>query len=343
MNRVQKTLTIWFLGVVALLAVIIATTQNTISIGKSYRHSLQISHFAKIDIHSSNVDILSSMVEINNLQGLKGKLAVIMEENERNSLFVVNFDQDVVLNVSTLYEPNDLDWCTEHMIAVSSREGSIYIVDLMNATSLLVYGANRWEVSARNVSCSPNGTQIAFTSERNGQPNIYIVNIDSQKIIQYTNAPIAAYSPMWSPDGTRLIYSTIVDDNNASTRYHLVELTQGDLASTERNVLYKGVSVSSAVWSQDNKIAFSAYIDPYFPSFTYVLNLDSKKVEKVAGDLFDSYFTSEVFFTWSKNPRYAMFVADDGNGYSLYLLDFDTKILSEILNEDGDFRDIDWN
>lgn len=343
MNHAQKYLAIGLLGVASFLILFSAAIQNFLSIEKSYRQNLYISRFVEIKVSSSNNSRLGATIETSDLQGLNGVLAVIMEEDKRNALLVADFDQDLVLNISTAYQPMYLDWCTQHLIAISSIEGNIYVVDLINATSVLVYDAKRLEAAATNVSCSPSGRQIAFSSLRDGKSNIYILNLESQKIVQYTDAPVAAYAPSWSPDGNRLIYVSMVDDDNIFTRYPNVELTQGNLDSTDRDVLYEGVTVSSPVWSQDNEIAFSAYINPNVTHSLYLLNLDSRTIKKLAGDLFNSYFTSEVFFTWSKNPRYAMFLADDGGGYSLYLLDFDTKTLNVVLNEAENFIDMDWN
>jgi Tol biopolymer transport system component len=48
--------------------------------------------------------------------------------------------------------------------------------------------------------------QIAFVSERDGLPQIYIINIDRTNLTRLTNIPDGACQPAWSPDGERLLF-----------------------------------------------------------------------------------------------------------------------------------------
>jgi Tol biopolymer transport system component len=56
---------------------------------------------------------------------------------------------------------------------------------------------------------SPDGTQIAFYSDRAGQPtewDIFVMNADGSNITQITNDPALEGNPSWSPDGLALTY-----------------------------------------------------------------------------------------------------------------------------------------
>ena len=50
---------------------------------------------------------------------------------------------------------------------------------------------------------SPDGTRIAFRSQRDGNDEIYIMNSDGTCQVNLTNDPAADWSPAWSPDGTQ--------------------------------------------------------------------------------------------------------------------------------------------
>mgnify|MGYP006270892699 CR=1 FL=1 len=52
-------------------------------------------------------------------------------------------------------------------------------------------------------SWSPDGARIAFTSERNGQAEIYAMNADGSGLKNLTNNPAGDWWPSWSPAGTR--------------------------------------------------------------------------------------------------------------------------------------------
>lgn len=59
---------------------------------------------------------------------------------------------------------------------------------------------------------SPDGTQLAFISDRMGQPEIFVMNMDGSNIVQLTDVPNTAswWEPMsWSPDGQSLVASHI--------------------------------------------------------------------------------------------------------------------------------------
>ncbi len=56
---------------------------------------------------------------------------------------------------------------------------------------------------------APDGTRIAFTSYRDGRPQIYIMNIDGSELKILSSTPFASdRQPVWSPSGMQLVYTT---------------------------------------------------------------------------------------------------------------------------------------
>lgn len=53
---------------------------------------------------------------------------------------------------------------------------------------------------------SPDGTKIAFASNRNGTWDIYVMNADGGQAVQITSDAGQELHPSWSPDGRRLCY-----------------------------------------------------------------------------------------------------------------------------------------
>lgn len=63
-------------------------------------------------------------------------------------------------------------------------------------------------------SWSPDGKMIAFDSERDGNPEIYVMNADGSGQTNISNNPGARDSnPVWSPDGKKIAFSSERDGN----------------------------------------------------------------------------------------------------------------------------------
>ena len=61
---------------------------------------------------------------------------------------------------------------------------------------------------------SPDGTRIAFTSYKGGNPDIYIRDIRTGAERRVFHYPGLNISPSWSPDGQRLAMTLSKDGNS---------------------------------------------------------------------------------------------------------------------------------
>ncbi|HEV2840754.1 MAG TPA: hypothetical protein VGW39_05460 [Chthoniobacterales bacterium] len=89
----------------------------------------------------------------------------------------------------------------------SSRSGgptrNIFVMDADGSNQTNLTPGQTLETYA---AWSPDGTKIAFASERDGNSEIYVMNADGSNQVRVTNNPAGDYEPRWSPDGTKFAF-----------------------------------------------------------------------------------------------------------------------------------------
>lgn len=81
--------------------------------------------------------------------------------------------------------------------------GDIYTLPITGGEAKLILGGPAYEVQPR---FSPDGTRIAFTSDRDGLDNLWVVDVDGSNPRQITKErERQVNSPIWTPDGQYLI------------------------------------------------------------------------------------------------------------------------------------------
>ena len=104
--------------------------------------------------------------------------------------------------------------------------------------------------------CVDVQAQIVFSSERDGNPEIYVMDTNGGNQRRLTNNPDDDWEPSWSPDGKRIAFSS--DRDGASEIYVMDADGSNQLNLTNNN---PGLD-SSPSWSPDGKrIAFSSNRD----------------------------------------------------------------------------------
>lgn len=86
--------------------------------------------------------------------------------------------------------------------------------------------AGEWTAVASSIaidsrpSLSPDDRRMAFTSNRSGSPQIWIVDLASGQTVQLTNLPPGPLGHMsWSPDGGRIAFTTTIVAGRARDLY----------------------------------------------------------------------------------------------------------------------------
>jgi PKD repeat protein len=124
-------------------------------------------------------------------------------------LMVANGDGTVTDYGQGYHEPSWSPDATK--IAVDDRI-DIYVVNLADASVVDLTNNAGLDHSA---AWSPDGARIAFASDRDGQPELYLMNAaDGSNVTRVTNGVGFKGSPSWFPDGARLVFDCEVESGN---------------------------------------------------------------------------------------------------------------------------------
>ncbi len=103
---------------------------------------------------------------------------------------------------------------TDKIAFYSLRDGNREIYT-MNADGSQQARLTTDPASDRSPAWSPDGTRIAFVSERDaGLPRIYVMNADGSGPTRLTSGFGNDDSPSWSPDGSRIVFASTRDGRN---------------------------------------------------------------------------------------------------------------------------------
>lgn len=137
------------------------------------------------------------------------------------------------------------------------------------------------------------GGKIAFTSERDGYAEIYIMNPDGSEQTPLTNGITPKYNPAWSPDGTKIAFATHNDDfdglyvmnADGSNPLKLIDTKDIDVYDQVTPEWRFVAGCCTPVWSPDGtKIAFKVihYIGCCFMAgHLHMINADGSYLSSV--------------------------------------------------------------
>ncbi|MDE0301387.1 MAG: hypothetical protein OXN17_22405 [Candidatus Poribacteria bacterium] len=175
---------------------------------------------------------------------------------------------------------------------------------LLAALCICLMGENLW---LKNGHASNTG-RIVFTSYRDGNFEIYVMDADGGNQENLTNHPAYDYYPDWSPDGTKIAFASSRDGVRQIYRMdadgrNVIRLTDGPAGKSHPD------------WSPDGgKIAFSV---DHGGNHIAVINVGGRNRKKLED--------RTKYPSWSPDGRQIALVSSIDGGNEIYVMDVGGK------------------
>jgi WD40 repeat protein len=165
----------------------------------------------------------------------------------------------------------------------------------------------------QSVALSPDGTRLAV-SKRSGQgANIWLVDLSlSGAGTRFTFGSASDTFPVWSPDGSHIIFSS-----NRDGSYNLYQKPANG-AKDEEVLLKSGEDKFPTSWSRDGRFLLYTVVHPKTKSDIWVLPLDNEK--KPVPFLITEFNEEQAHF--SADGHWVAYASDESGRLAVYVRSF---------------------
>lgn len=208
------------------------------------------------------------------------------------------------------------------------QEGEVADVVLINpdgsGRKTLVQGSE-WNGTP---ALSPDGTRVAFATERDGNPEIYVIHADGSNLTRLTDNEATDVMPAWSPDGKRIAFSsdrvfteTLPGGSVEVLAGMELYVMDADGRNIQRLTGDEGDMSFYPAWSPDGKKI--AYMNVTDSGAIYVVDATPTGIEPL--NLTPNTEMAVWTPKWSPDGKYIFFMGDTKTKKDIYRMGADGK------------------
>ncbi len=135
------------------------------------------------------------------------------------------------------------------------------------------------DIDDRYPAWSPDGTRLAFHSNRDGDFEIYVINLDGTGLTALTDNDVDDLGPDWSPDGTQIAFHTSLWD--FPYELAILDLNTGQI----RRLTNNNDTNTFPTWSPDGtQIAYNAISSIDANANIYIMQADGTGRRQITND-----------------------------------------------------------
>jgi Tol biopolymer transport system component len=283
-----------------------------------------------------------------------GQIAFTSAKDANGEIFLADVERGIVQNITRSSVPD--------MLPVWSPDGAqiAYRLHLGDGGILgNIYLFNVSDGSHRNLTnydayynvpvWSPDGRHLAFESNRDGDFEIYRLDLDCPSPCETNTYALTAnefrdYGPIWSPDGSTVVFLSYLDSGR--TELHSVSAEGGSLHDLSYSTLPADQSLR---WSPDGAHILLTLWDG-FQSDIYRMDADCilreadtpPHCENSLRNL--SHHTHDDWFpVWSPDSSQIIFLSNRDGGTEIYRLEINSDTLHRLTDNTVEDRDLAWS
>ena len=176
---------------------------------------------------------------------------------------------------------------------------------------------------------SPDGKSLALALSKDGNPELYVLQLRSKKLTRLTKTKFAAEaSPSWSPDGRQIAF---VSDSTGSPQVYVISSSGGKA----QRITFRGNENVSPDWGPDGCIAYSSRRQGRYQICVYDPN--TRGDTPVTEEPVDHESPS-----WAPDGRHIVYTRTQGYRSNVYVLDTSGDAEVRLTQFQGDWYSPSW-